>query len=160
MKTKKIAFLGLAFLLFTCAAAFAQNPDAIVGKWLDGKGKSHIDIYKTPDGKYFGKIVWLKEPTYPMNDEKKMGGQQKVDRENPDPAKRKQPILGLVILRDFTFGGNKLWENGKVYDPEIGKDYKCKMTLTSPDALDVRGFIGFSLLGRTEHWTRVKEATQ
>ncbi len=60
MKTKKIAFLGLAFLLFVCTAAFAQNPDAILGTWLDGKGKAHIDIYKGPNGKYFGKIVWLK----------------------------------------------------------------------------------------------------
>jgi uncharacterized protein (DUF2147 family) len=154
MKTKKIVFLGLAFLLFACTAAFAQNPDAILGKWLDGKGKAHIDIYKAADGKYFGKIVWLKEPTYPQNDEMKMDGQ------NPDPAKRKQPILGLVILRDFTFSGGKQWENGRIYDPENGKDYKSKMTLISPDALDVRGFIGFSLIGRTEHWTRVKESTQ
>lgn len=156
MKTKKIAFLGLAFLLFVCTAAFAQSPDAIVGKWLDGKGKAHIDIYKGPNGKYFGKIVWLKEPVYPADDAKKMAGQEKVDRENPDPAKRKQPILGLTILRDFVYSNDKLWESGRIYDPENGKDYKCKMTLKSPDALDVRGFIGFSLLGRTENWIRVK----
>ena len=65
----------------------------------------------------------------------------------------------LVILRDFTYASGNLWENGHIYDPKNGKDYKCKMTLTSPDALDVRGFIGFSLLGRTEHWTKVKTGT-
>jgi len=156
MNTKKIVGLGLAFLLFLCTAAVAQNPDAIVGKWLDGKGKAHIDIYKAPNGKYFGKIVWLKEPVYPKDDPKNMAGQEKVDRENPDPAKRKQPVLGLVILRDFVYSSDKLWESGRIYDPENGKDYKCKMTLKSPDALDVRGFIGFSFIGRTENWTRVK----
>jgi len=79
-----------------------------------------------------------------------------VDRENPDPARRNQPILGLVILRDFAFVKDGLWENGMIYDPENGKDYKCKMTLESPDVLNVRGFIGISLIGRTDTWTRVK----
>lgn len=157
---KQIAcVLAVAFLWAAGAAARAQNPDAIVGTWLNQKKTAHIDIYKN-GGKYFGKIVWLKEPTYPADDKKGMAGQQKVDRENPDPAKRKQPILGLVILRDFVFASDGLWEQGRIYDPENGKDYKCKMTLKSPDALDVRGFVGFSFIGRTENWTRVKQTNQ
>ncbi len=159
MKTKTISYLAVAFLLFTSTAALAQNPDAIVGTWLDGKGKAHIEIYKQADGKYFGKIVWLKEPTYPQNDEMKMDGQEKVDRKNPDPAKRKSPLLGLVILRDFKYSSDKVWEDGRISDPENGKDYKCKLTLKSPDALDVRGFVGFSFIGRTDNWTRVKGTT-
>lgn len=156
---RKIAWvLALAFLGVIGAAAQAPNPDAIVGRWLDGKGKAHIDIYKS-NGKYFGKIVWLKEPRYLADDKKGMAGQTKVDRENPDPARRKQPILGLVILRDFVFEDN-LWQQGRIYDPDNGKDYKCKMTLKSPNALEVRGFIGFSFIGRTENWTRVKGGTQ
>jgi len=85
-----------------------------------------------------------------------MAGQTKVDRENPDLSRRTQPLLGLVLLRDFDFVQDVLWERGKIYDPENGKDYRCKMTLTSPDVLRVRGFIGISLIGRTEVWTRVK----
>ena len=154
---KRIGFaLGLIVAcLFVFSTVHAANPDAIVGKWLNGKQTAHVEIYKA-DGKYFGKIVWLKEPVYPADDKKGMAGKTKVDRENPDPAKRNQPILGLVILRDFTFVKDGLWENGMIYDPENGKDYKCKMTLESPDVLNVRGFIGISLIGRTDTWTRVK----
>ncbi len=136
-------------------ALAADNPDAIVGQWLNGKKTAHIEISKT-DGKYSGKIVWLKEPVYPPDDKKGMAGQPKVDRENPDPSLRKRPILDLAILRDFVFVPPNRWEQGRVYDPENGKDYKCKMTLTSPDVLEVRGFVGVSLFGRTETWTRVK----
>jgi uncharacterized protein (DUF2147 family) len=156
---KRIVFLlGLAFLFCAASSARAENPDAIVGKWLNTKGTAHIDIYKE-GGKYFGKIVWLKEPVYPADDKKGMAGKTKVDRENPDPAKRSQPTLGLLVLRGFVHSGGNLWEKGLIYDPENGKDYKCKMTLRDADHLDVRGFIGFSLLGRTENWTRVKGTT-
>lgn len=153
--TKMLSLLVTACVLVLAAAAAAQGPDAIVGKWLNAKKTAHIEI-ASANGTYVGKIVWLKEPTYPADDKKGMAGQPKVDRENPDPARRKQPLIDLVILRDFVFSKDNLWEKGRIYDPENGKDYKCKMRLTSPDTLDVRGFIGFSLLGRTETWTRVK----
>jgi uncharacterized protein (DUF2147 family) len=154
---KKVGYvLGLTMLAMMGSAAQTQNPDAIVGKWLNGDKTAHIEVYKQPDGKYFGKIVWLKEPTYPGNDEKGMAGKDKVDRENPDPKKRTQPVLGLVILRNFVYGNGNLWQQGQIYDPKNGKDYRCKLTLKSPDALDVRGFIGFSFIGRTDSWTRVK----
>ena len=153
---KIVSALGLVTLLcLVASAAYAANPDAILGKWLNGKQTAHVEIYKA-NGKYFGKIVWLKEPVYPADDKKGMAGQQKVDRENSDASKRNQPIMGLVILRDFVFVKDGLWEDGMIYDPEKGKDYKCKMTLESPDILNVRGFIGISLLGRTDTWMRVK----
>ena len=153
---KKIAcLLGLVFLLFAPVRANAQNQDAVLGKWLNGKQTAQIEITKS-DGKYFGKIVWLKEPVYPGDDKKKMAGKQKVDRENPDPTRHATPLLGLLVLRNFVFAGKNLWEQGQIYDPDNGKDYRCKMTLTSADVLNVRGFIGISLIGRTDVWTRVK----
>ncbi len=155
MKGPAYLLAVLFALLAPVPALAADNPDAIVGQWLNGKKTAHIEIHKS-DSKYFGKIVWLKEPTYPPEDKKRMAGQPKTDRENPDPALRTRPILGLVILRDFVFAGGNRWEGGRVYDPENGKDYKCKMTLTSPDTLEVRGFVGVSLFGRTETWARVK----
>jgi uncharacterized protein (DUF2147 family) len=153
---KRIAvLLGLSFLLFLPAGLHAQKADAIVGKWLNGKQTAHVEIVKA-DGKYSGKIVWLKEPVYPANDKKGMAGKEKVDRENPDPARRNRPTLGLLVLRGFVFASEGHWDSGLIYDPENGKDYKCKMTLKSADVLDVRGYIGISLIGRTETWTRVK----
>lgn len=154
-KTLCLLALALVILAPAALAAAQDGPDAILGTWLNAKKTAHIEIYKA-DGKYQGKIVWLKEPNYPADDKKGMAGQAKVDRENPDPARRKQSLVDLVILRDFTYGKDAVWENGRIYDPENGKDYKCKMRLKGADTLDVRGFIGFSLLGRTETWTRVK----
>ncbi len=160
---KKIAcVVGLAFVALTAVAVQAQSPtspDAILGTWLNGDKAAHIEIYKN-GGKYYGKIVWLKEPVYPPNDEKGMAGKEKVDRENPDPKKRQEPVLGLVILRNFVYASGSQWQQGQVYDPKNGKDYKCKLTLKSPDVLDVRGYVGFSFIGRTDTWTRVKGSTQ
>ncbi len=89
------------------SSAYAANPDAIVGKWLNGKQTAHVEIYKA-EGKYYGKIVWLKEPVYPADDKKGMAGKQKVDRENSDAAKRNHPIMGLIILWNFVKTGTPL----------------------------------------------------
>lgn len=136
-------------LLFTAIsfAGFAQTRDAILGKWINSSGEAHVDITKKGD-KYFGKIVWLKEP----KDEK---GNVKTDVKNPDEKLRKQPILGLEILRNFIFEDGK-WTDGKIYDPKSGKIYSCNMTMKGNDILNMRGYVGISLIGRSETWKRVK----
>lgn len=149
------ALLSLASLVFLAAPALAQDADSIVGTWLNGEGTAHVEIYNE-GGKYSGKIVWLKEPVYPADDPKGMAGKTKVDRENPDPARRNDPTLGLRMLRDFRFDKPGHWRDGHIYDPKNGKDYKCKIAMETPDVLKVRGFIGISLIGRTDTWTRVK----
>lgn len=126
----------------------AQKGDAILGKWLNPSGEDQIFIYKKGD-KYFGKLGWIKHP-----DE---NGKPKVDKNNPDPALRTRPDLNLELLKDFTFDGEKTYEGGTIYDPKSGKTYSCKMTLTdNNNTLKIRGYIGISLFGRTEVWTRVK----
>ncbi len=142
-------------VFFLIPQADAASPDAVVGKWLNGKKTAHVEIYKSGNS-YEGKIVWLKEPVYPADDKKGMAGKTKVDRENPDVAQRTKPILGMVMLWGFKHIKDNLWEEGSIYDPENGKTYRCKMTLESADVLNVRGFIGISLIGRTDTWTRVK----
>ena len=97
--------------------------------------------------------MWLKEPLYPADDGGGMAGKPKVDRENPDPARRADPILGLRIVKGFAFADGE-WQGGTIYDPNNGKTYKCRMWFDG-ETLKVRGFIGFSLLGRSTRWTRV-----
>lgn len=152
------AALALTLLLAAAAPclAQAQAADRIVGRWLNGKGVAIIEIYKADD-QYNGKVVWLKERAYPSDDPKGMAGRERIDRENPDPDLRDRPILGLVIMRNFVFDGQNSWSKGRVYDPENGKEYRGRMTLTSPDALSLRGYVGLTVFGRTEKWTRVKE---
>jgi uncharacterized protein (DUF2147 family) len=122
--------------------------DRILGTWLTGSGKGRILITKYGD-KYGGKLVWLREP----NDET---GKPKTDSKNPDAAKRGNPRLGLNNLLGFSYAGGGKYENGTIYDPENGKTYKCVMSLDGDDVLNVRGYIGFTLIGRTDVWTRVK----
>ncbi|MBW1889427.1 MAG: DUF2147 domain-containing protein, partial [Deltaproteobacteria bacterium] len=98
------------------------------------------------NGLYSGKIVWLKNP---KNDD----GTEKVDKENPDEARRNDSLVGLTLVQGFSYKGKNKWAGGTIYDPENGKTYKCKMALKGDD-LKVRGFIGISLLGRTTHWLR------
>lgn len=136
-------------LLFTAIsfAGFAQNKDAILGKWINSSGEAHVEITKKGE-KYFGKIVWVKDP----KDEK---GNNKTDVKNPDENLRSRPILGLELLKDFVFEDGK-WTDGKIYDPKSGKTYSCNMTMKGNDVLNMRGYIGISLIGRSETWKRVK----
>lgn len=140
----------LVCLAFISLQGFAQdNPDACLGTWLTGSKKGHVQIYKQGD-RYFGKIIWLKEPNDPAT------GKPKLDTKNSDTQKKSRPILGMVNLSNFKYDGDNVWEEGKIYDPENGKEYSCKMRLINPNQLDVRGYIGVSLLGRTDNWVRVK----
>lgn len=141
----------ITFLVLSVTTIFAQkgNPDAVIGTWLNGTKKGHIQIYKQGE-KYFGKLIWLKEPNDPAT------GKPKLDTKNEDASHHNRPIIGLVNMTNFEYDGGKVWDEGKIYNPEDGKTYSCKMTLKDPNTLDVRGFVGISLLGKTQTWTRVK----
>ncbi|WP_255563655.1 DUF2147 domain-containing protein [Mucilaginibacter rivuli] len=136
----------LMLFLVASLTVLAQNGDAIIGKWLNAAGEDQIWIYKKGD-KYFGKLGWIKVPD--------KNGKPKMDENNPDPKLRTRPDLNLELLQNFTFNG-ETWEDGTIYDPKSGKTYSCKMTLKDNNTLKIRGYIGISLLGRTEVLTRVK----
>jgi uncharacterized protein (DUF2147 family) len=145
--------LCAGIILIAASTCLAAGADDIVGVWFNGEKDAKIEIGKCAE-KYCGKIVWLKNPNYPEGDKDGVPGTPKVDHHNPDPAHKKDPILGLQIVHDFSYDGDGRWTDGKVYDPKNGKTYKGKMTLVSPAQLDLRGYIGISLLGRTTTWTR------
>jgi uncharacterized protein (DUF2147 family) len=142
---KRIWTVALFFILLGAGVLFADNPDAIVGEWLTAEGTSVVEIYKCSE-LYCGKIVWLKNP-------KTAEGRDKRDLKNPDEMKQDRRVMGLEILSGFRYAGENSWEKGKIYDPKNGKTYSCKMKLDG-SALKVRGYLGFSLFGRTTVWTR------
>jgi uncharacterized protein (DUF2147 family) len=150
-----LVVLPLAITLIMASPAAAQKPDAIGGTWWNEEKDAQIEVSPC-EGKFCGKIIMLKEPNYPADDPKGMAGKPKVDRENPEASQRESPILGMNLVWGFTHSGENLWEGGFIYNPRDGKTYKCKMTLENPDQLKVRGFIGISLIGKTNIWTRVK----
>ena len=154
MKNVKLFILLIATGLFvltanTTSAQDAKDGDALVGVWEPGHGKAKIKVSKLGD-KYFGKIVWLKEPL----DE---DGNKKTDKNNPDESMHSTPLLGYRILKDFEYVGKNKWENGTIYDPENGSTYSCTIKLIDENTLDVRGYIGVSAIGRTDTWKRLQK---
>lgn len=138
----------LPVLLFTGAAFSAQaQKDKIEGLWYNAEKTAKINIFKAKDDKFYGNIVWLKEPNE--------AGQPKTDKKNPKEALRKQPLMNLQILRHFKKDGDKEYSDGEIYDPKTGKTYSSKITYNG-NALDVRGYIGISLIGRTTTWERAQ----
>jgi len=149
-----VALLGTFALWQFAALADAPKPgDEILGVWHTTDDKSKVEIFKKKD-QFYAKILSLKDPNWPANDGMGMAGKPKNDRNNPDAALRNRPIAGLEFMNGFVYSGKKKWTDGKIYDPEVGKTYSCKMTLVRPDSLEVRGFVGLSLLGRTVTWSR------
>jgi uncharacterized protein (DUF2147 family) len=145
---KKILFV-LSFF-FTAVFAFAQDAEAdkLVGVWEPSHGKAKVKIEKIAD-KYYGKIVWLKEPNFD-------DGTPKTDRNNPDESLRSVPVKGLRILKDFVYKGNNTWAEGTIYDPENGSTYSSEIKMKDDNTLDIRGFIGVKTFGRTDTWKRLE----
>lgn len=140
---KKAVEIILMILTFTCTPALAQvKGDAILGEWTSPDQKANFLIYKN-ENKYFGRITWGT-------------GSDNKDRKNPDAKLRNRDVVGLTILNNLTFDGSYTWDDGTIYDPKNGKTYSCKVSLQTPDKLSVRGYIGISMFGRTETWTRIK----
>ncbi|TAL68835.1 MAG: DUF2147 domain-containing protein [Bacteroidetes bacterium] len=150
MKLLIPVLVGLFIISEIIPAQVAKDFDTVLGNWLTAKGDAKVQIYKK-NNKYYGKIIWLKTP----NDEH---GKPKVDKENPDESLKKRPIIGLEILTDFVYDGDYTWVDGDIYDPKSGDSYSCKMYLSKDyKTLEVRGYIGISLFGRTETWKRVDD---
>jgi uncharacterized protein (DUF2147 family) len=134
-------------ILLSCISKAQNKADDIIGVWLtSGREPAKIQVYKSGK-KFYGKIIWLKNPAE--------NGKQRVDGNNPDKEKRNHPIIGLVILTAFKFDGDGEWKGGDIYDPESGKTYSSYMYLKDRNTLKVRGYVGVSLFGRTETWTRI-----
>jgi uncharacterized protein (DUF2147 family) len=146
---KKVLLLLFMLTSVNSGLLLAQSEtDAILGVWESGSGKARVKIDKVSD-KFFGKIVWLKEP----NSEE---GKPKVDKNNPEEKLRTTPLLGYRMLKDFSYKEEKTWEDGTIYDPENGSTYSCTIKMTDENTLEVRGFIGVSLFGRTDVWKRIQ----
>ena len=137
---KKIALL-LVFLI-----SYTANSQSIFGKWNSfdeetNEIESVIEVYEK-DGKAYAKIIEITDP------ERKTATCDKCTG-----SKKDQPILGMEILSGLKKNEDE-WSGGKILDPKNGKVYKCYIKLVEPNKLKLRGYIGFSLLGRTAYWRR------
>jgi uncharacterized protein (DUF2147 family) len=128
--------------LFVGSSAVADQTD-IEGRWLSGDKTGWIEI-RLVDGSPVGTAAGSTTP-----DET-----PRFDEFNPDPILRSRALLGITILLGFDYAGDQVWKGGTIYDPNSGKTYKSTMKLINRNTLKVRGFIGVSLFGRSDTWTR------
>ena len=142
-----VTLWGVLVLALMCGSglALAEAPSP-VGYWetIDDDGKtptSIVHIYRDGDT-LSGKIVKIL----------KKGADPKALCEACSGDLKNKPVVGLRIVWGMKEDGDQ-WEGGQVLDPNSGKDYKCTMGVQG-DTLKVRGFLGFSLLGRTQIWKR------
>jgi uncharacterized protein (DUF2147 family) len=141
-----LPLLLLFILVSPLTLSQGRERDGILGAWLTAGGESKVEIYLCDSVTYCGKIVWLRDPI--------KEGKPVTDDKNPEDSLKSRPVLGLQILRGFTYEGDHLWSGGKIYDPKSGNDYSAKMTLVDEQNLDLRGYVMIPLFGRTEKWSR------
>lgn len=129
----------LVLMLGTVSVAQAQ--DVLLGRWLTEPRDGIIEITRAADNTYQGRIIGGNAP-------------HRLDQHNPDAGRRQQELLGQTILLGLNDDGTGHWSGGSIYDPDSGRTYRCRIELLDPDHLKVRGFIGISLLGRSQTWSR------
>ncbi|WP_375435532.1 DUF2147 domain-containing protein [uncultured Hymenobacter sp.] len=146
----KYLLLSYLFFLAGLGSARAQASAAPpLGVWADDTGDSHIELYRCGE-ELCGRLVWLRQPTDP-------NGKPRLDQNNPKEERRTQPLRNLTVLQHLRHNpDNDRWEGGEIYDPENGRTYSCYISATGKDRLEVKGYIGFSMIGKSHYWQRVK----
>lgn len=138
--------LALSAFILTLTSLSAQAADAPdpTGLWLTENKRSVIKV-DTCDAGICGKIYWI------------IKDGMTIDSKNPDPKYRDKPMCGLQILSGFKQNPKnaKVWEGGKIYKADEGDVYNATVSVTGPNTMNVRGYVGVPLFGKSQNWTRV-----
>ncbi|MCS4240273.1 uncharacterized protein (DUF2147 family) [Myroides gitamensis] len=134
-------------LVFLLGGFMTMNAQSILGKWKTfddqtGDAKSIVEISEK-GGKYQGKVIEILNPAKKDSKCEKCPGDDKG-----------KPIEGLVIIKNLTKKGEE-YSGGTIIDPQSGKEYKCSIKMNGKTQLEVRGYVGISLIGRTQTWTKM-----
>lgn len=141
---KRIHFIFI--LLLVVRLAGAQNPaDRILGTYITDEKDAKVEVYKK-NGKYYGKICWLKTP-YSED------GKPILDKNNPNKALRSRPVMGLIFLSDFVYSKGE-WINGKIYAPKEGMNVNGRLKFLSNNELEVKA--SYLMISATRLWTKIK----
>ena len=147
MKKVIYVFVLAFFFCIKMQAQVITEGDKVLGVWLSEEKDGKVEIYKAGN-KYMGKLIWSNK-MYEAD-----GVTSKKDLKNAEEKLRNRNLKDLLLLTDFIFEDGA-WTEGKIYDPKSGKTYSSTMKLQG-NTLNIRGYVGISLLGRTTVWTRVK----
>jgi uncharacterized protein (DUF2147 family) len=139
---RRLAVFAAVVLSAFLVSSIAQAD--VTGVWWTPRENGKIHITRDSSGRVSGRII----AGLPQDAEK-------TDIHNPDAELRQRRVLGLTMLKDFQPGEEGKWTGGTLYDPDSGQTYKGMMWVDGPDRLMLRGFVGITLLGRTETLRRV-----
>ena len=147
-------FVILSLLFSSCG--MAAEP-ALLGVWATQKKEKNatikIERCAADATKFCGKIIGLQRPT-------EEDGSPRLDKHNKDENLRGRPLMDLEMLSNFTQADESSWTNGIIYNPEDGDTYSCTIDFAKEDGkdyLDVRGYVGIELFGKTQRWVRTGE---
>lgn len=142
-------FISLLFITVFSAFAFAAKED-ILGTWITAKENDNqiiVEFYEK-NGKIAGKIVSLTN----RFDE---NGELKKDTKNPNNELKTRTLEGIDFVYGFDYNESKdNYINGSIYHPGEGKTYSCTIKIRDDGKLDVRGYVGIPLLGKTQVWEK------
>jgi uncharacterized protein (DUF2147 family) len=146
--SKLITYIVLSISIFI-SFAHAQSNDPVIGVWktIDEKTNQPSSLIRLDEknGELIGTVTEL-IPT---------PGEVLVTHCNLCKDERKgKPIIGMTIMKGLKRVGPGSWSGGEILDPEEGEIYKVKITMVNDKTLEVRGYIGIPLLGRTQIWVR------
>jgi uncharacterized protein (DUF2147 family) len=146
MKPSSLICTLAFFLSVTVTNAQEFKDTDLIGDWLVSEKTALISFFKDGD-KFYGMTKWMGKP-------KNADGTWRLDVKNPDPSKRSRKLLGDLLCKNFEYSGDGVWEGGTIYDSRSGKTYKAKITMKDINTITLRGFIGISLIGGSDTWTR------
>jgi uncharacterized protein (DUF2147 family) len=156
---RKTRFDKAIFLLFFCflfqqITAFTQNvykADDICGEWWTPDNNGRMIFFRS-NGKYYAKVSWLK-----ISNDKY--GKPRCEKQNPNTALSPRHLQDLILFSDFIYEPEKgKYTGGKIYDAEdSGSKYSGWLKLIEHNVLEIHGFVGFSLIGKSVYFTRVQK---
>lgn len=133
-----------ALALFLAGPAAAD--DGVFGRWLVEDGRAVIEL--EPCGsRACGRLVWMQNP-------READGSPKRDVNNPDVSERMRPLCGIRLVTGLEPAGGGAWKGGKIYSARDGRTYGFEVQPDGPGRLAARGFVGISLLGKSQAWVR------
>jgi uncharacterized protein (DUF2147 family) len=152
MLTRYSTTFFLAFLLIVAGNSFAQLPDPAIGVWktIDDKTNEPASLIKIEqvNGMLEGTVI----KTFQKPNEKPLVYCNLCKDERKD-----KPIIGMKIMTELKRDKPGSWSDGKILDPEEGEVYRVKIVTEDGKKMDVRGYIGVPLLGRTQTWYKVEQ---
>ncbi|MFK8047445.1 MAG: DUF2147 domain-containing protein [Halioglobus sp.] len=146
--------VSISLLLLISIPAKAVEKNDLAGHWVLPDGSAIVHIEASPEGLLEGRVIGLLRPQFSVVDNYGKIGEPRLDLKNSKKSARDRPILGMEITSELRFEDN-IWK-GKIYDPRSGSSYRCVINLEGEEFARVRGYIGFSMIGRTMHWQRLE----